>query len=91
MEGTVSLSTTYTCRRLPLWLLPLNLATATRFNPTLFHLNSLPVVAERALAHCGSNEVLIVGGVGCNKRLQEMMGVCVCVCAGAYARLYELC
>eukprot|EP01130_Rhizamoeba_saxonica_P008580 TRINITY_DN3472_c0_g1_i1.p1 TRINITY_DN3472_c0_g1~~TRINITY_DN3472_c0_g1_i1.p1 ORF type:complete len:225 (+),score=57.81 TRINITY_DN3472_c0_g1_i1:485-1159(+) len=28
---------------------------------------------ERALAHCESNEVLIVGGVGCNKRLQEMM------------------
>ena len=30
---------------------------------------------ERALAHVGSNEVLIVGGVGCNKRLQEMMRV----------------
>ena len=28
---------------------------------------------ERALAHVGSNEVLIVGGVGCNKRLQGMM------------------
>jgi len=28
---------------------------------------------ERALAHCGSNEVLIVGGVGCNLHLQEMM------------------
>jgi N6-L-threonylcarbamoyladenine synthase len=28
---------------------------------------------ERALAHCGVNEVLIVGGVGCNERLQEMM------------------
>ena len=27
---------------------------------------------ERAMAHCGSEEVLIVGGVGCNKRLQEM-------------------
>jgi len=24
---------------------------------------------ERAMAHCGSNEVLLVGGVGCNKRL----------------------
>ncbi|XP_066912113.1 tRNA N6-adenosine threonylcarbamoyltransferase-like isoform X1 [Clytia hemisphaerica] len=31
-------------------------------------------ITERAMAHCGSNEVLIVGGVGCNKRLQEMMG-----------------
>lgn len=29
---------------------------------------------ERAMAHCCSNEVLIVGGVGCNERLQEMMG-----------------
>ena len=29
---------------------------------------------ERAMAHCGSREVLIVGGVGCNERLQEMMG-----------------
>ena len=29
---------------------------------------------ERAMAHCGSQEVLIVGGVGCNMRLQEMMG-----------------
>ncbi|XP_022906173.1 probable tRNA N6-adenosine threonylcarbamoyltransferase [Onthophagus taurus] len=28
---------------------------------------------ERAMAHCGSSEVLIVGGVGCNERLQEMM------------------
>ncbi|EDX10707.1 probable tRNA N6-adenosine threonylcarbamoyltransferase [Drosophila simulans] len=30
-------------------------------------------ITERAMAHCGSNEVLIVGGVGCNERLQEMM------------------
>mmetsp|Transcript_8663 Transcript_8663/g.14683 ORF Transcript_8663/g.14683 Transcript_8663/m.14683 type:complete len:317 (+) Transcript_8663:14-964(+) len=28
---------------------------------------------ERAMAHCGSKEVLLVGGVGCNVRLQEMM------------------
>lgn len=28
---------------------------------------------ERAMAHTGSNEVLIVGGVGCNLRLQQMM------------------
>jgi len=28
---------------------------------------------ERAMAHTGSSEVLIVGGVGCNVRLQEMM------------------
>nr|NVI71569.1 putative tRNA N6-adenosine threonylcarbamoyltransferase [Cucujiformia] len=30
---------------------------------------------ERALAHVGSKEVLIVGGVGCNLRLQEMMKI----------------
>lgn len=30
---------------------------------------------ERAMAHCGSQEVLIVGGVGCNLRLQEMMAI----------------
>ena len=32
-------------------------------------------ITERAMAHVGSKEVLIVGGVGCNARLQEMMGV----------------
>ena len=30
---------------------------------------------ERAMAHTGSNEVLVVGGVGCNLRLQEMMRI----------------
>lgn len=30
-------------------------------------------ITERAMAHCNSNEVLLVGGVGCNKRLQDMM------------------
>ncbi|CAL3965940.1 unnamed protein product [Diplocarpon coronariae] len=32
-------------------------------------------ITERAMAHVGSKEVLIVGGVGCNERLQEMMGL----------------
>lgn len=32
-------------------------------------------ITERAMAHCGTNEVLIVGGVGCNKRLQDMMEI----------------
>ena len=27
------------------------------------------------MAHVGSSQVLIVGGVGCNERVQEMMGV----------------
>lgn len=32
-------------------------------------------ITERAMAHVGSSQVLIVGGVGCNLRLQEMMGM----------------
>ncbi|XP_069797215.1 tRNA N6-adenosine threonylcarbamoyltransferase isoform X2 [Narcine bancroftii] len=40
---------------------------------------------ERAMAHCGSEEVLIVGGVGCNKRLQEMMGL---MCEERGAKLF---
>ena len=31
-------------------------------------------ITERAMAHVGSSQVLVVGGVGCNERLQEMMG-----------------
>ncbi|EKX49692.1 hypothetical protein GUITHDRAFT_157393 [Guillardia theta CCMP2712] len=30
---------------------------------------------ERAMAHCGNTEVLAVGGVGCNKRLHEMLSI----------------
>ena len=40
---------------------------------TLFAM--LVEITERAMAHIGSKEVLIVGGVGCNERLQEMMGI----------------
>ncbi|KYQ89605.1 Glycoprotein endopeptidase - like protein [Tieghemostelium lacteum] len=29
--------------------------------------------AERAMAHCGQTEILAVGGVGCNERLQQMI------------------
>ena len=32
-------------------------------------------ITERAMAHVGARQVLIVGGVGCNERLQEMMGL----------------
>jgi N6-L-threonylcarbamoyladenine synthase len=32
-------------------------------------------ITERAVAHTGSDTVLIVGGVGCNKRLQNMMAM----------------
>ena len=31
-------------------------------------------ITERAMAHVGSGQVLIVGGVGSNERLQQMMG-----------------
>jgi N6-L-threonylcarbamoyladenine synthase len=34
-------------------------------------------ITERAMAHCGQDTVLIVGGVGCNKRLQSMMNTMV--------------
>lgn len=34
-------------------------------------------ITERAMAHTNSKEVLIVGGVGCNLRLQEMMSIMV--------------
>nr|CAG4647899.1 EOG090X067V [Moina brachiata] len=40
---------------------------------------------ERAMAHCGSREVLICGGVGCNLRLQEMMGI---MCEERGAKLF---
>lgn len=30
-------------------------------------------VTERAMAHCGNTDVLVVGGVGCNVRLQKML------------------
>lgn len=41
--------------------------------------------SERALAHCNSKEVLIVGGVGCNERLQEMMNI---MCEERGAKLF---
>ncbi|KAJ5077805.1 tRNA n6-adenosine threonylcarbamoyltransferase-related [Anaeramoeba ignava] len=34
-------------------------------------------ITERAMAHCQKNEVLIVGGVGSNVRLQEMIKLMV--------------
>merc|ERR1712226_921327 len=42
------------------------------FQETLFAM--LVETTERAMAHTGSQEVVICGGVGCNVRLQEMMG-----------------
>lgn len=42
-------------------------------------------VAERALAHCDKNELLLGGGVACNKRLQEM---CKKMCHGRDAEMF---
>lgn len=50
---------------------------------TLFAM--LTETTERAMAHTGSQEVLIVGGVGCNLRLQEMVNI---MCKERGARLY---
>jgi N6-L-threonylcarbamoyladenine synthase len=41
--------------------------------------------AERALAHTGKNELLLGGGVACNKRLQEM---CKIMCSERGAKLF---
>ena len=43
------------------------------FQETIFAM--LVEITERAMAHCNTQDVLIVGGVGCNKRLQEMMKI----------------
>lgn len=39
-------------------------------------------ITERAMAHCGSEEVLIVGGVGCNLRLQVGVHFVALDCVG---------
>mmetsp|Transcript_17150 Transcript_17150/g.23685 ORF Transcript_17150/g.23685 Transcript_17150/m.23685 type:complete len:338 (+) Transcript_17150:59-1072(+) len=44
-------------------------------------------ITERAMAHCGSQEVLLVGGVGCNIRLQEMMAA---MCAERGGLLHKM-
>lgn len=45
----------------------------------------LTEVTERALAHTGKKEVLLVGGVAANKRLQDMMKI---MCNERNAKLY---
>ena len=30
-------------------------------------------ITQRAMSHCESKQVIVVGGVGCNKRLQKMI------------------
>ena len=43
------------------------------FQETIFAM--LVEVSERAMAHTGKNELVIGGGVGCNKRLREMCSI----------------
>ncbi|XXG65841.1 hypothetical protein AAC387_Pa05g3447 [Persea americana] len=42
-------------------------------------------ITERAMAHCDTKDVLIVSGVGCNERLQEMMRI---MCSERGGRLF---
>ncbi len=42
-------------------------------------------VSERAMAHCGRNELAVGGGVACNKRLQEM---CRIMCEERKAKFF---
>ena len=42
-------------------------------------------VSERAMAHTGKKELLLGGGVACNKRLQEM---CNIMCKERGAKMY---
>ena len=42
-------------------------------------------VSERAMAHCGKKELVLGGGVACNKRLQEM---CKIMCEERNARFF---
>jgi len=56
---------------------------------TLFAM--LVEITERALSHCERSEVLIVGGVACNKRLQEMMRVMVEARGGSLCAMDQRC
>ncbi|XP_015524054.1 probable tRNA N6-adenosine threonylcarbamoyltransferase [Neodiprion lecontei] len=72
--------------RLPKWLKNgeyTNADLCFSLQETLFAM--LIEITERAMAHTGSHEVLIVGGVGCNLRLQKMMAE---MCEERNATLY---
>lgn len=47
----------------------------------------LTEVTERALAHTGKNEVVLIGGVAANKRLIEMLGI---MCRERDAKFYSV-
>ncbi|KAJ8630383.1 hypothetical protein MRB53_023706 [Persea americana] len=44
-------------------------------------------ITERVMAHCDTKDVLIVSGVGCNERLQEMMRI---MCSERGGRLFAI-
>ena len=53
-------------------------------------------ITERAMAHASADTVLIVGGVGCNRRLQQMMqdmaedrGAKLCAMDQRYGKLVD--
>ncbi|KAF6001228.1 hypothetical protein F1559_001359 [Cyanidiococcus yangmingshanensis] len=49
-------------------------------------------ITERAMAHCGQSDVLVVGGVGCNERLQEMLAtMCTDRCGRAFCTDERFC
>jgi len=55
------------------------------FSKLNFNISFLYLFSERAMSHCQSKEVRIVGGVGCNERLQDMMQI---MCEERSAKLY---
>ena len=57
-----------------------NILICNMFQETVFAM--LVEITERAMAHCDTKDVLIVGGVGCNERLQEMMRTMCSECGG---------
>ncbi|MEK6946136.1 MAG: bifunctional N(6)-L-threonylcarbamoyladenine synthase/serine/threonine protein kinase [Nanoarchaeota archaeon] len=56
---------------------------AYSYQETIFAM--LVEVSERAMAHTGKKELVIGGGVGCNKRLREM---CTIMCSERNAKFY---
>jgi N6-L-threonylcarbamoyladenine synthase len=57
---------------------------AYSFQETIFSM--LVEVSERAMAHTGKKELVMGGGVGCNKRLREM---CEVMCSERGAKFYS--
>lgn len=47
----------------------------------------LTEITERVMSHVGSKEILLVGGVGCNERLQKMLDV---MCAERGAKTFAM-